>query len=127
MTGEGALLAGLLVRLEQLRVGYDEALGLVGALPMTADRFARLDVVERTATTALLKRTEQMQDLLARTFRTLLRIMAVDTEGLFARDYANLMEKHGLVDSADDWTAVTNCETGSPTKIRSAVARGSIA
>jgi hypothetical protein len=106
MSPELDLVHGLLDRARVLAVGLDEAAALVGPMPLEVARFGALDVVQRAAATALLKRVEQMEDVMMRLFRTLLRLEAVDTAELFNRDVANHMEKLGILPDAARWMTV---------------------
>lgn len=103
---EAMLLAGLSERARALSAGLDEAEQLVGTLPLDDATFAGLDMVQRVAATALLKRVEQMEDVMMRMFRTLLRLESVDTSDMFNRDIANQMEKMGILPDAERWMTV---------------------
>jgi len=101
---ERKLLAALVLRAERVAEGLDEALQLLGrGVPKTAEELAALDIVQRTAATAMLKRVEQLQDLLARIFRTSLGQLGADTSDWYARDFANRMERDGVLDNASAW------------------------
>jgi Protein of unknown function DUF86 len=100
------LLKGLADRATALSAGLDEALQLLGSMPLDAEQFAGLDTVQSVAATALLKRVEQLEDVLMRLFRTLLRVEAVDTAEMFNRDVANHMEKLGVLPDAERWMTV---------------------
>ncbi len=106
MSPEGEIARALLARTHALVIGLGEALDLMGALPADADAMATMGALERTASTALLKRVEQLEDVLMRLFRTLLRADGVDTSELYNRDIANRMEKRGLVDDAEAWMTI---------------------
>ena len=70
---ERSILHALAAAADAIATGLDEALELIGSSPpRTAEAFEALDKVQRTATAALLKRFEQLQDVLARMFRTAL-------------------------------------------------------
>ena len=51
-----------------------------------------------------LKTVEQLEEQVARLFRTILLLNAVDVGGLFARDIADRMEALGIIDDAARWT-----------------------
>ena len=71
-TPERAIASTLAAAAEAVAVGLDEALELLGPVPTSVEQFAALDKLQRTAAAALLKRVEQLQDILARLFRTAL-------------------------------------------------------
>lgn len=106
MTGkpEQAILAALASAADAVAIGLDEALELLGPPPRSVDAFGKLDKVQRTAAAALLKRVEQLQDILARMFRTALISDGVDISGMTARDVANRMEKLGALTDARTWS-----------------------
>lgn len=106
MSPEEDIRAALEGRLAALLAGLDEVLMLAGPPPSSAQELAMRSAVERTASVALLKRVEQLEDILMRLFRTLLRLDGVDTSELTNRDIANRMEKWALLASADDWMAI---------------------
>lgn len=103
-TPEQAILAALAAAAEAVAVGLDEALELLGGPPQSVESFGRLDKIQRTAAAALLKRVEQLQDILARMFRTALLADGVDISGMTARDVANRMEKVGGLADARAWS-----------------------
>lgn len=103
---ENRLLAALVAGAEALAVTMDEAIGLLGEDPLTEERFASLGLIERTASAALLKRIEQLQDVLSRLFRTTLIAQDVDISNLYARDIANRMEKSGAIADAEAWMSL---------------------
>jgi len=101
---ERKLLADLVLRAERVAEGLDEAIQLLGkGVPKTIEELSALDTVQRTAATAMLKRVEQLQDLLARIFRTSLGQLGADTSDWYARDFANRMERDGVLDVASAW------------------------
>jgi hypothetical protein len=79
---------------------------LVGELPADPPAFTQLDVIQRTATRALLKGVEQAQDLLARTLRLILIVEQIDVTGLSPRAIADRAETLGVLDSSDRWSAL---------------------
>lgn len=72
-------------------------------LPVAGDDLACLPVVERIASIALLKRYEQLQDMLGRLFRAYLSWEAEDARAMTRRDQANQLEKLGIIADADEW------------------------
>jgi hypothetical protein len=103
---EHRILRALADAAEAVAVGLDEAIGLLQPLPLTAERFTSLDLVQRTAAAALLKRVEQLQDIIARMFRTALIADGADVGGMTARDIANRMEKLGALADARAWSDI---------------------
>lgn len=96
----------LLVAIEDVLAGVSEAKQLMGDLPADPAAFAQLDVVQRTAARALLKCVEQLQDLLARSLRTLLILEQVEVAGLSPRAIADRAETLGILESSDVWSAL---------------------
>lgn len=76
---------------------------LVGLLPIELAEFNELDLLQRTACVALLKRYEQLQDLTGRVMRAVVSWEQADTSPLTQRDLANWMERLRFVDDADRW------------------------
>jgi uncharacterized protein with HEPN domain len=103
-TPENAILVALVTASESVAIGLREAIQLMGPVPQTADAFLALGLVERTAATALLKRVEQQQDIVARLYRTALIADGVDVSGMTARDIANRMEKLGALADVRVWS-----------------------
>lgn len=101
---ERAIMAALASAANAVAIGLDEALELLGPPPRSVDEFRALDKIGRTATAALLKRVEQLQDILARMFRTALIADGVDISDMTARDVANRMEKLGALADARAWS-----------------------
>ena len=84
--------------------GADDALDLLGPMPVDVSAFVALDRVRRTAARALIKAVEQQQDVIARLFRTLLIAEGYDVSGMTGRDIGNVMEKIGGLDDAYAWS-----------------------
>ncbi|QMW22008.1 ribonuclease HepT family protein [Sandaracinobacteroides saxicola] len=103
---ETAILQALDSSAATIAVGVQETLDLLGPPPASPAAFDALDRVQRTAATALLKRIEQQQDILARMFRTALIADGVDIAPMTARDIANRMEKLGVIPDAAGWSAL---------------------
>jgi len=101
---EQAILSALAEASEAVAMGLDEALELLGPPPATLAEFQALDKVQRTAAAALLKRVEQLQDILARMFRTALIADGAEISDMTARDIANRMEKVGALADARAWS-----------------------
>ncbi len=101
---ETVVLRRLVLALDAVLVGADDAAQVMGKLPATTDAFSRMTAVEKTGARALLKAVEQAQDIIARVFRTYLIVEQIDIEGMTARDIANRAEKYGLLADADQWS-----------------------
>ena len=76
---------------------------LADVLPVTEDELEGLPVFQRIASVALLKRYEQLQDMLGRLFRAYLSWEAEDVREMTRRDQANKLEKLGIFSDADAW------------------------
>lgn len=100
------LITAALARCDAVIAGIDELSPfLTPVLPTTAADFGRLAVVERIASVALLKRYEQLQDLVGQLGRLVLAWEAEDNGRLTRRDFANWLERFGAVEDADDFIA----------------------
>ena len=108
MTGTDALLHAAFRRGQRIVAGFDDLRPfLIDALPASDAELARLPVVERIASIALLKRYEQLQDLVAQLGRLVLSWEGERTDRLTRRDLANWLERFGAVDDADDYVAAS--------------------
>lgn len=88
--------------------GYDDVRPfLAPVLPASETVLNALPVVERIASIALLKRYEQLQDLIAQVGRLMISWEGERTERLSRRDLANWMERFGAVEDADDYVAAS--------------------
>jgi len=77
---------------------------LASDIPLSAEAVTRLTEAQQEAIDALLKRYEQLEDALGRgLFRTLAALEGEDVSALSRRDLALLMEKLGVVASAEAW------------------------
>ena len=104
MTDVAPLLRGGLERCARIVAGCEELIPfLAPVLPIQDDDLARLPVIERIASIALLKRYEQLQDMIGRLFRTYLSWEGEDVRDMSRRDHANRMERYHLIGDADDW------------------------
>ncbi|HEX8445973.1 MAG TPA: hypothetical protein VF649_05095 [Sphingomonas sp.] len=108
MTAQDAVLRSGVDRCRRIVAGVEELHPfLANVLPVQDDDLARLPVVQRIASIALLKRFEQLQDMLGRLVRTLLSWTGEDVRELTRRDVANWMERLRLVETSDDWLDLT--------------------
>ncbi len=76
-------------------------------LPVQGDDLATLPLIERICSVALLKRYEQLQDMLGRLFRAYLSWELEDVRAMSRRDQANQLEKLRIVGDADEWVEAT--------------------
>ena len=106
MTGEGEILSAILARLEALVLACDEDQEALGPVPDNLASFSALPRGRRVASRALLKTVEQMQDQLARLFRLLPKLRAIDTVGWYSQDYANFAEKQGVLEDGLGWSEI---------------------
>lgn len=91
-------------RCDRIVLGFDDVRPILEpVLPFAGDDLTRLPLVERIASVALLKRYEQLQDMLGRLFRAYLDWELEDVRAMTRRDQANQLEKFGIFDDADDW------------------------
>lgn len=103
---EGEILARVAERVEALLIGLDEAIDLAGPVPADLAAFEARSKIQRVASKGLLKTVEQLEEQVARLFRTILRDLAVDLSGWYAQDIANEMQRLGIVDDAAAWVGV---------------------
>jgi hypothetical protein len=100
---EDVILAAV-ARCDRIVAGVDELRPFLDPiLPVSDDDFSKLPVVARIASVALLKRYEQLQDMLGRLFRAYLDWELEDVRAMTRRDQANQLERFGIVENADDW------------------------
>jgi hypothetical protein len=103
MTTEDLIKAAA-ARCDRIIAGFDDLRPiLTPVLPIIDDDQSRLPLIERIASIALLKRYEQLQDMLGRLFRAYLTWELEDVRAMTRRDQANQLEKLGIVEDADDW------------------------
>lgn len=87
----------IIIGVEELRPFLDSV------LPVRDNDLSTLPLIERIASVALLKRYEQLQDMLGRLFRAYLDWELEDVRAMTRRDQANQLEKLHIVEDADDW------------------------
>lgn len=103
MTTEEVVRASV-ARCDRIVAGVEELRPFLDSvLPIAEDDLARLPVVERIASIALLKRYEQLQDMLGRLLRAYLSWELEDARAMTRRDQANQLEKLLVIDDADQW------------------------
>ncbi|MEH3157871.1 MAG: hypothetical protein PGN08_02495 [Sphingomonas taxi] len=103
MTTEDLIRAAA-ARCDRIVGGFDDLRPiLTPVLPIVGDDLSQLPLVERIASIALLKRYEQLQDMLGRLFRAYLTWELEDVRAMTRRDQANQLEKLGVVADADEW------------------------
>lgn len=109
MSATDPLLRSAFARAEQVVAGFDDLrLFLAPVLPAADGALQSLPVVERIASVALLKRYEQLQDLIGQLGRVVLSWEAEDTRRMTRRDFANWLEKLNVVEDADDYLSATD-------------------
>ncbi len=113
MSGIDDLLRAVFARSVRIIAGYDDVHPfLAPVLPASGEALSALPVVERIASIALLKRYEQLQDIVAQLGRLMISWEGERTDRLSRRDLANWLERFGAVDDADDYVAASelrNC------------------
>lgn len=106
-TGTRAVIEAALERCRQVAEGVEEVRpDLVGILPARSMVEIKAERSVSIASVALLKRVEQLQDLLVRLMRALVTWEGADAQAMTARDLANWMEKQGVL-VANDWMELT--------------------
>lgn len=103
---EGQILDRLIERLDKLRASAASDLELLGEVPSDVAGFDAMPPNRQSAARAFLKSFEQIEDQLSRVFRAIPKQMGEDDQRWFARDYADLMERVGVLDDASDWSRV---------------------
>lgn len=93
-------------RLDRLHRSLADDLAWLGELPTDLNDFQTMAAHRQSAARAALKSFEQIEDQLARGFRTISRLLGVDSARWFARDHADFMEQIGVLDSAASWTPI---------------------
>ncbi|GGB28101.1 hypothetical protein GCM10011380_17130 [Sphingomonas metalli] len=100
------LIGAAVARCDRIVAGFDDLRPVLApVLPVTGDDLTKLPPAERIASIALLKRYEQLQDMLGRLFRAYLTWELEDVREMTRRDQANQLERLGVVADADDWVA----------------------
>lgn len=98
------LIRAAVARCDRIIDGFDDLRPiLTPVLPTSDDDLVRLPLIERIASVALLKRYEQLQDMLGRLFRAYLTWELEDVRAMTRRDQANQLEKLGVIADADEW------------------------
>ena len=109
MTDTDAVLRATLLRCRRLSDGIDELRPLLAThLPTEERALEAFPLIERIASIALLKRVEQLQDMIARLVRLVATWELFDTAVMTRRDIANWMEKSRFVEDADHWVDLTS-------------------
>ena len=104
MTDTEAFIRHALARCRRVAEGARELEPLFGSvMPFAGHDLADLQLVERTAATAFLKRFEQLQDLIGRVVRAMSGWEGEDAGAMTHRDLANWLEKRGAVHPAERW------------------------
>ena len=99
-----AVIAVAVARCDRIVAGVEELRPFLDpVLPVGGDDLSTLPLIERIASVALLKRYEQLQDMLGRLFRAYLDWELEDVRAMTRRDQANQLEKFHIVADADDW------------------------
>ena len=106
MTPEQEILADGMAQVEAISLGVTDSLDMIGVFPVDLRAFETFGPAQRIASTAMLKQVEQLEDALARAFRTILKMLGQSIRGLYAYDIANHMIALDILDDADAWVAV---------------------
>ena len=103
-----AVITATLARCDRITAGFCDLQPLLqGVMPLTVDGLSRLDTPQRIASVALLKRYEQLQDIVGRLGRAVAAWELEDVQEMTRRDFANWLEKAEIVTSAEHWVAAT--------------------
>ena len=103
MTIENVIRAAV-ARCDRIVVGIEDVQSILrGVLPVADDDLDDLPLLERVASVAMLKRYEQLQDMLGRLLRSYLSWELEDVQAMTRRDQANQLERLGVVEDADEW------------------------
>jgi hypothetical protein len=104
MTDTEVFIGRTLTRCRKVAAGAEELMPLLaGVMPFDGEDIDALNLMQRTAATAFLKRFEQLQDLIARAARAIAGWTGVDAGSLTHRDIGDWLEKHALVPDAESW------------------------
>ncbi len=108
MSATDDLLRAILARCERISGGVEELRPLLApVLPTDHASIDMLETMTRIASVALLKRVEQLQDMLARLVRAVASWELIDVAEMTRRDLANWMEQRRFVDDAAQWITLT--------------------
>lgn len=103
---EPEILRRLIERLDRLNRSADGDLAWLGQVPVDLAAFDAMESHRQSAARAVLKSFEQIEDQLSRVFRVIPALMGEDSGRWFARDFADFMERLGILDAASDWSRV---------------------
>lgn len=106
MTPEQEIIADLLRAARALTASAKDSLELMGEMPSDDTHFAGMTVLQRVATTAMLKDFEQLEGTLNGLFRAILRALGVRLKGLYPMDVANRMAELAILDDPKRWVAI---------------------
>ena len=102
--GEREVLADIAARVRELRDSLETATAMIAPVPADIAGYIALPWSALVVIAGYLKTVEQLEEQVARLFRTILVLNAVDVGGLFARDIADRMDALGIIDDAARWT-----------------------
>lgn len=106
MSPELAIVDLVMERLTRLNASLANDLDWLGGIPVDLQEFETMASHRQSAARAVLKCFEQIEDQLARAFRAIPRALGEDTQGWFARDHADFMERLYVLDSAGSWSPI---------------------
>lgn len=87
-------------------MGIDEAMMVIGLFPESVDEFGNMNAAARVGSTALIKSFEQLEDIIASLFRTILRALGQPLKGLYALDIGEHMVGLSIIDDAAGWLKI---------------------
>ena len=103
---EEDVISDIAARIQDLLVSLDAGVAAIRPLPEDGPALDAKLPIEKLVASGFLKTVEQLEDQLARLFRTILTANDIDIKGMFARDFADYMEQLGIVDDAAQWMAI---------------------
>lgn len=106
MSPEQEIIADLLRAARALTISARDSLEIMGEMPHDDASFAEMTVMQRVATTAMLKDFEQLEGTLSGLFRSILRALGVRLKGLYPLDIANRMAELNVLDDPKRWAAI---------------------
>lgn len=106
MSPEQEVMHDLLRQGKASLVGIDEAMAIIGLFPESVDEFGTMNVSARVGSTALIKDFEQLQDIIASLFRTILKALGQSLKGLYALDIGEHMVVLSIIEDAAGWLKI---------------------
>lgn len=106
MTAEGDVLTLLLNEVDRSVEGLDVSLQYLRNFPEDVAAFEAMAPLTKLISSAMIKQFEQLEDALARLFRTVLKVMGISVKGLYPTDIANRMAELDVLDDPAAWVVL---------------------